>query len=482
MTAGSATALKARPSVVAQTCAKQSSILAAVITVPLVSGLLEGRWYLALSLAPQAVVFAGLAIKVRRWSFPDDLRHIEALCALALLFVAGAASVIPAFIVLGLAPLDAAFEAVSGITSTGLTVATGTESWPVTGHLLRGWIQWCGGFAIAFAGLALLSGTPHSALSMGASSFASRDHLTSLKTQARRVLICYGVLTVLSIVLCLLVLPTWWEAVAIALAAVSTGGFTPRVDSLASYNPVAQTVVMAICLLAAISLMAYVLALRDGFKEAARKSNGLKALGLMLSASVIYVLLALLLPVSDTPSFYGTWLNFISGISTAGFSVQPITQVPGLILFLVIAMVVGADVGSTGGGLKITRVQLLCRTIALSIARTRQPPSALTYLRDESEIVGFDQLISVVTLLCLYLAFLALFWTIFAMSGVAPMSALIEVSSALSTVGLSSGVTGADMPAHLKLTLMAAMLLGRLEFIAVILIFLPRTWHNGGSQ
>ena len=83
---------------------------------------------------------------------------------------------------------------------------------------------------------------------------------------------------------------------------------------------------------------------------------------------------------------------------------------------------------------------------------------------------------SVGTLIALYLVAQMIGWVVFLASGAPALPALFEVTSALSTVGLSQGLTGPDTAAHLKGTLIVLMLLGRLEFIALIMLFLPGTW------
>lgn len=471
-----ATALRARPAVVLVALAQQAPILLGVVVPPALAALAFGEWMLAAALAPQVLVLAGVAFSYRDGLFPRDLRHVEAMVTFALMFTLASLLVAPPFLVLGMPLLDALFEAVSGVTSTGLSLATGTEGWPIPAHLLRGWIQWCGGFAIAFAGLAIFSGSARSSVSIGASTLAERDPMTSMKRQAQQVLIVYAALSLIAVALCLLVLPNWWEALSIALAAVSTGGFSPRGDSLGSYTPLAQGVVIGICVSTAISLLFYIRIRRDGWREALHHSHALATLGLMAGGLLIFVLVDFLVNESDWPTLYGTALNFLSGFSTAGFSTGEVSGHVALLPLLLLAMVIGGDVGSTAGGIKVSRIILLARMVKLSLLRVRVPPSAVTYLGDAGSRVTEDRVIAVAALLVCYLTTLILGWLIFLASGIAPLAGLFEIVSALSTVGLSQGVATPDLAPHLKLTLVVLMLLGRLEFIALIILCLPGTW------
>ena len=459
---------------------QQAPILLAVVLPPCVAALMMGELTLAVSLGPQVVGLGIASLVYRARTFPQDLRQVEALCAFAALFIVASLLVTPPFVMLKMPFLDAAFEAVSGITSTGLSVAASTESWPIPAHLFRGWIQWCGGFAIAFAGLAIFTGSPGASLAMGGSSFSARDNLSSLRTQAKQVLWSYAGLSVLAVLACLLVLPNWWEAICVALAAVSTGGFSPRANSLSEYTPFAQGVVIAICVLAAISLMAYIQILRDGFRGGIVKSHALATLGLIAGGTVLFTLIDWLVTGSPPAELYRGALNFVSGFTTAGFSVGEVSSHVALLPLLLVAMFIGGDVGSTGGGLKVGRVVLLARMVRLSLLRVTVPPTAVTYLRDSETRVTEDRVIAVATLLVLYLGTALIAWIVFLVSDAPPLASLFEVTSALSTVGLSQGLTGPEMASHLKATLIVAMLLGRLEFIALIILLLPRTWYRGG--
>lgn len=471
-----ASAHTARIGRLASVLSLQAPILLAIVVPPALASLGSGEGRIALSLAPQIVILCAIIVLRRGKIFPKELRQIEALAAFALLFLLASALVVPPFIGLGMSLPDAVFEAVSGITSTGLSVAQNTESWPPAAHLLRGWIQWCGGFAIAFAGLAIFTGSPGASLALGQSSFTARDDLSSLRTQARQVLISYACLTGLALGACLLVIPNWWEAASIALAAVSTGGFTPRADSLSSYTPLAQGVVIAICVLAAVSLMFYVQVLRDGFREALGKTHVLATLGLMAAGTGVFVVVDIAATGSGAAELYRGALNFLSGFSTAGFSVGEVTSHVSLLPLLLVAMFLGGDIGSTAGGLKVGRFVLVVQMVRLGFMRVSVPPTAVTYLRDKGARVATDQVIGVISLLALYMTTGVVAWIIFLMSDAPPLPALFEVTSALSTVGLSQGLTGPDMALHLKLTLIVTMLLGRLEFIALIILLLPQTW------
>jgi trk system potassium uptake protein TrkH len=475
-------AWRARPGHVLRTVAAHGLVLAAVTGVPALAALAEGETALAVALGLPALACALVgAPAVRLWRI-TDLRGIEALATLVALFALAALLPIPAFRVLGLGPGDALFEAVSAITSTGLTVASGTADWPVSAHLMRGWLQWAGGFAIAVAGVAVIVGPGAAMQTLGKVGLEQRDLLRSTRAQARQLLAIYGALTLLGILLLLPLLPSWWEAVSIGLAAVSTGGFTPRADSLASYSRAAQSAVLLLCLSTSLSLLAYVLIRRRGPLRALRETNAGAVLLVLLAGLGVIAALGLALP-GDAAGGLGTLLlTQASALTTAGFSVAPMPAAPALLVVLLAAMVVGGGAGSTAGGIKVDRVATMLRMIGLTLLRLRTPPRAVTTLKQGGAPVSGDRIVSLVAVVACYGLTALLAWIVFLASGAAPLAALFDIVSALSTVGLSSGLTGPELAPHLKLVLAATMFLGRLEFLAVLVALSPATWTPRRSQ
>lgn len=471
-----AVAWTARPGPVARAVLSHAPFLAALVGLPALVAVVEGDWPLAAALGVACVpCLAGWAV-LHKTGPPKDLRGIEAACVLAILFLAGSLLPVPGFLSLGMDPLDALFEAASGITSTGLTVATGTENWSFAAHFLRGWLQWCGGFAIVVAGMALLIGPGDTARALGRTGIDDRDILSSSRTQARAALAVYALLTVLGIALLLPLMPSTKEAVLLTLAAVSTGGFTPRPDSLAGYTRPAQAAVLALCLATTLSLLFYIVCRRDGLRRAIRQTNAAP------------VLVWAVLGTAGAAAYAGfsqgepadMALNLLSAVTTAGFSVAPVNESAAGPVLLLLAMVVGGGAGSTAGGIKIDRIVLALRMYSLALLRMRSPPAAVTTLKARGALVSEGRIVAFTAVVLCYAISLGLLWLVFAASGAPPLPSLFDIVSALSTVGLSTGVTGPDLVPHLKAALIAAMLLGRLEFLALILALSPTTWRKRG--
>jgi len=469
-------AQRARPATIALTLAKHGPVFAVLFLPPAIWALADGEIRLCAALALPAAL--GLAAQglVAGQALPDDLRRIEAMASIGLVFLIAALLAVPGFMAIGMPPLDALFEAMSGITTTGLSVAAAPDNWPFAAHFLRGWLQWVGGLVMATAVLALVlpSGLP--TMRLGKVGISDGDRIASTRRQARQFLIAYGALTLVVTAATLLTVPDWREAVVLTLSGVSTGGFAPRSDSLASYSLAAQCVVMTGAVLGSVSLLTYVL-IAQGKPGAAWRLGSLRRVGLTIGIGGLVLAVLGLLAGRTTPrDIAEDLLNLVSAMTTAGYSTGPVPAAGlGLALF-VLVMIAGADNGSTGGGLKLARISLVVTLLRHALREPALPDRAIMPIRHRGERVNETALVALVALFSAYALTLFLIWGQFLLHGYAPGPALFDTVSTLSTVGLSSGPVGPDLPADLKLSLTMAMWLGRLEFIAVIILFLPGTW------
>lgn len=454
--------------------AKHGLLAALLFGPPLVWAAVEGARDLALMLGAPVVIGALANLAVWRRPLPDDLRGIEAMAALALLFFLAALFSVPAFMSLGLPPAAALFEGMSAITTTGLSMARDPDSWPFAAHVLRSWMQWCGGLAMATAVLALVLGPGPAAQTMGKAGIDDRNRIQSARAQARELLGAYALITTVFAVAIASALGNGAEGFVLALSAVSTGGFAPRSDSLASYDLLTQSLVILACLAGAVSLLAFAQSVRRGgtpiwaapsLRRVARMTLGC-AVGL---AAVQWI-------AGSAATYLPTLLNLLSAFTTAGYATGPMPTAPLLLILFVLAMVIGGDRGSTAGGLKLWRISIFARAARHALTLPRMPDRAVTPLRHHGETVKDTFLVTLLGLLLLYVLTAVAVWSMLLSLGYPALPALFDTISALSTVGLSTGVIGPDLPPAAQLALTAGMWLGRLEFIAVLVLILPRTW------
>lgn len=445
-------------------------VLAVLSLAPPIVTLLAGELDRLAWASLPAVVFAALGLALRRGRRPEGLELHEALVIATLVFAVSPAVAAISFAGWGLSPIDALFEAVSGMTTTGLSTLAAVEGRSRAFLFTRAWLQWYGGLGIVVLSLALVVGPGVSARRLAAATAEEDEGLGSVRAYARRVLAVYALLTAGGVALLAALGAGGFDALTYTLAAVSTGGFAPHDASLAGLARPIQVAVIGLCTAGAVSLPLYARIRRRGLRAVAADIE-LRAL---LVAGTLAT--ALLVAIGGTSVVDAALLAF-SAQTTAGFSSVDVSALaPASLLALVVSMAVGGSVGSTAGGVKLLRVIVVFQMTRWVVTRTRLPSRAVAAPRLGGEALTSEDAQRAFALVGVFAAAALLSWFPFVVAGYDPMSALFEVVSALGTVGLSTGITAPDLPPALKAVLCADMLLGRLEILAVVVTLAPGTW------
>jgi len=167
----------------------------------------------------------------------------------------------------------------------------------------------------------------------------------------------------------------------------------------------------------------------------------------------------------------------VSAQSTTGFAVLPVGDLPaGALAVMILAMTAGGSVGSTAGGVKLLRVLMVVAVVRATLRKAVAPPHAVLAPRLGSHPLEVEDTAQVLALIVLFAGVVLASWLPFLAAGYDPLHSLFEVVSATGTVGLSTGITRAALEPHLKAVLMADMLLGRVEIVAVLVLLYPKTW------
>jgi trk system potassium uptake protein TrkH len=453
-------------------------MLSALALVPLAASLVFHEY--ALSLRYLAVVVAlatcgGLAMRLPE---PARIQVNEGLVIVALAFLISPLVMSYPFMGAGLSWLDAWFEAVSAITTTGLSTLASLEDKPHTFLLARAWMQWYGGLGIAVLSVALLMGH-HMAARRFTDPISDETLATTARTYARRILLVYALLTLGFLLLLWWLLGDGFSALTHVLAAVSTGGFSPADASLAAMDSwPARFVTMLAALCGAIPLVLYFRAWQGGWREALADME-LRAL-LWCALLTVVLLTSFMGPQLPWPeALQHALLLGISAQSTAGFNTLPVAGLDDAAkITLMVSMFIGGGVGSTAGGIKLLRLLVLLRVLQFFLQRTAVSSHAVTEPRLGGKVLEPDEMQRVLLVILLYALVVFLSWFVFVAYDYAPLDALFEVVSATGTVGLSTGITGPGLPALLKVVLCLDMLLGRLEIVALLVVLYPRTWFG----
>ena len=369
--------------------------------------------------------------------------------------------------------VQALFEAVSGWTTTGLSVVDVSDT-PQIFLFYRSFMQFCGGLGFVMVMIAFIQGKQSMDL------YNAEGHpdkiMPNLRETVQVIFVVYiGCLVAGTIAYVICGMPVF-DSIIHTMGALSTGGFSNRVDSIGTYNSVAiEGVTIVLMLIGTTNFAVLLLMLRRKFKQAFRTSE-LKFLGglLLIFVPLTAFSLATNLYMSLGESFRQALFNIVSALSTTGYCTLSYQNWPGLALgAMILMMLIGGGLGSTAGGMKLTRVLILLKsgwnTVRSKLVSEHEVTTPY-YYRVQGKTPITDSLVkSTSGFICCYLViyiFGALAITVTA--GVPLAEGMFEFASSLSTVGLSIGITGTATNAATLIVEICGMFLGRLEIYIVL--------------
>ncbi|MDH5298486.1 MAG: TrkH family potassium uptake protein [Desulfobulbaceae bacterium] len=449
-------------------------LLALVLTLPLAVALLFREWTQAATFALLAAM-AFLIGRIRLLPWSPDLEAREGLVVTALTYLLFALAGSVPF--LAVAPFaDSFFESMSGFTTTGLSTLD-VEILPQSLLFFRAYSQWLGGAGIIVLSLVVLMGPGQAAFTLYGSEFGEENLVGSVIATARVVLKAYATLTALGFVAFLAVGMAPFDSMLHVMATLSTGGFSTHTASIGHYQG-ANGVLLAVTLfmfLGAVSFPLYYHLRRDpGRFRRDEQLRGLLTIGFVAALTAFAV-------TGFKPHRLLPWLfEMVSSLTTTGFCLTPPAQWPADIRLLsVILMVIGGTAGSTAGGIKLFRLIITARVALRQLIALLLPRETVLATKLNDEPVSDNEIRQIFAFLFLYLAILVFSTLLFTMGGYSLADALFESSSALGTVGLSSGITSPELATGFKLLLIFDMWAGRLEILPILITFYPgRLWRQ----
>lgn len=360
--------------------------------------------------------------------------------------------------------LDGIFEATSGFTGTGLTMLNPDVTPPIF-LLWRSIMEYLGSAGFAVMMLSALIGPRASGLYEAE---ARTDRLVpSVLDTARLFMVLYLIYLLLGSFLYVLAGMTPFDSVNHAMAALSAGGFSTRSASIAHWDsPAVEGVTILLMVLGTTNFTTHLAVYtRRSFRPLWDHE--------VLLFWALIIVSTLLLTRADGISFRAALFQAVSSLTTTGFATVDLARWGDLgVLVLSLLMILGAGTGATAGAIKLYRVSVAFHTIGWSVQEKLRPRHAvrrrLIRRRGEAQPLGQDQIDEALAYIAIYLLAVLLGMVVFLRAGFTLRESLFEFSSALGTAGLSLGLTKPAMPLGPKLAQILAMLLGRLEFMAVL--------------
>ena len=383
--------------------------------------------------------------------------------------------------------VNAWFESVSGLTTTGSTILIDVEALPRGLLFWRMASTWIGGMGVVMFALVVLPSIGRSRMMLSnveLSTMAKDNYRYRSQIVVQILLVVYIGLTAVSTVLLKLAGMNWFDALCHAMSACATSGFSTKNASVAYFNsPAIDTILILTMIIAGIHfglIYATVTGKRNNIfrSEVTRWYLGMFLAGGVLIAISLYA--ADIYPTLAT-SFRHAMFQFASLVSTTGFATADSnTWTPFATILLIFGSLVCACAGSTAGGIKVNRLVLAGKMMRARL-RQQQHPNAVIRIRLDGVIQDNEVLHSVMIYIVAYLMFLLLGTIAGALFGVDLTTSFTGSVASMGNVGPGFGEVGSmdnwsAMPAAFKVSNTLLMLLGRLEIFGLIQIFFMKWW------
>lgn len=382
---------------------------------------------------------------------------------------------------------DAVFEAVSGVTTTGSSVIAGLDALPKDILLWRSMLNWIGGVGIIGMAIAVLPFLRVGGMRLFKTESSDWSDKAMPRAQSLMAMIIYCYL-LLSLICCLafwLAGMDWFNAINHAMTTVSTGGFSTSDSSFAQFDSLLIHWIAIIFMLAGAFPFVLFVRLLVHKKFLILKDTQVRGLLWIVAATTLMLSIDLIVSEQMPPlqALTKACFNLVSIITTTGFASGDY-QLWGplaLVIFL-FATFIGGCSGSTTGGIKVFRLQIFAGLVKEQVI-TAVHPRAIISRRYNNRLISSEIIVSSISYMVLMAACLVVIALILAMTGLDLLTSFTGATTAVMNVGPGMGeVIGpagnfASLSDTAKWALSAGMLLGRLEFLTVLVLFSPAFWR-----
>ena len=385
--------------------------------------------------------------------------------------------------------VDAFFEMVSGFTTTGASILTDVEALSRCNLFWRSFSHWLGGMGVLVFLLAVVPGARKNGgtgiyLMRAESPGPSVDKLTPHLRQTAMIL--YGIyilLTVLCIVCLLLGGMPVFDSFCIAFGTAGTGGFAIKNSSMGGYSYFLQTVVTVFMFLFGVNFSLYYMLLLRKFKAVFKNEELRLYFGIAAGSIVLIAINISRMYNTVYEAVHHAAFQVVSIMTTTGYGTVDFEQWPAFSKAILLSlMFIGASAGSTGGGLKVSRVLLLMKSIRRTIRKALHPRRVQPVYMD-GRAVSEEVCDNVNAYLAIYCVILVLSFVIISVDGFSIGTNFSAVASCFNNIGPGFELVGATQNFSIysdlsKIVLSLDMLLGRLEIFPLLLLFSPDTWSR----
>lgn len=385
--------------------------------------------------------------------------------------------------------VDAVFESVSALTTTGATVIVGLDDLPKSILFYRQFLQWLGGMGIIVLAVAILPmlGIGGIQLYRAESPGPVKDSKLTprIKGTAKLLWIIYLTFTIACAIAYYLAGMNAFDAISHSFSTVAIGGFSTYDASMGHFNShTIELVAVVFMLLSAANFSLHFIAWRNMSLKVYQKDSEFRLYGFMMLLLTIITIVYLYFQHvygSFTESFYHAIFQVVSIATTTGFTTTNYSYWPGFLpILLVFASFIGGCAGSTGGGMKVIRVLLLFKQGWREVLRLIHPNARIAIKLNQKPVES-NIIQAVWGFFSVYIGIFVLFMLLLMASGMDQITAFSAIAATLNNLGPGLGEVAAnykDVADFPKWLLCFAMLLGRLEIFTLLVVLTPAFWRK----
>ena len=380
--------------------------------------------------------------------------------------------------------IDAFFETVSGFTTTGASILTDIESMSKSLLFWRSFTHWIGGMGVLVFIMAIMPNISDRSIHIIRAEMPGPivgKLLPKVKDTAKILYLIYIALTLILVVLLIAGGMPVLDSFIHAFGTAGTGGFGIKADSIASYSPYIQWVLAIGMLVFGINFNLYFLILIRRFKTALKSTELWVYLSIVAISSVIICLNIFPIYGNFSDSIRHSAFQVSSIITTTGYTTADFNSWPELSkALLLVLMFIGGCAGSTAGGLKVSRVCMLFKTVKREIKHLLHPRSVGS-VKFEGKRVEEDVINSINTYFATYMFCFFFIFIVLSFDNFDLLTDFSATAACFNNVGPGFGAVGpigsfAGYSDISKIVLSFAMLFGRLEIYPMIIALSPATW------
>lgn len=383
-------------------------------------------------------------------------------------------------------PIDALFETVSGFTTTGASILSDVEALPHCMLIWRSFTHWIGGMGVLVFILSLLplTGGYHMNLMKAESPGPSVSKLApKVQSTAKILYFIYIVMTIAQIIFLLLGRMPLFDTLCTAFGTAGTGGFGIKNDSMASYSPYLQNVITVFMILFGVNFNAYFFILTKKFAQAFKMEEVRYYFGIIAVAILIITFNVRHMFGSFGESFQQVAFQVGSIITTTGYATADFNLWPEISrTILVMLMFMGACAGSTGGGIKVSRIVILCKTVRKEL-HIFLHPNAVKKIKMDGKAIPHEVVRSTNIFFIVYVLLFAGSLFLISFDDLDLITNFTAITATFNNIGPGLELVGPTgnfsvFSYFSKLVMTFDMLAGRLEIFPLLLLFVRDTWRK----